>query len=338
MHIRYTALFASLLPIGLLMAQPTIDQSNNTPLLNEDYAVSLGLYMLPGSAGADQEYGFWSLQATGTRNYRYLDPSVTPTTSQFPGTTRLSTDSGSDTLFWKVDANGIELVGERTNLANIPYTNGVLELKYPCSFGTTWSDIFSASYTVSGFPVTRVGTLTGNADGWGTLALPEVELENVLRVHVRKTIQDQSAILNVDRTVDTHYFFSELVPHPVLKLQVDTSIISGGNPAVTSSAEWMFGNGEVGMMELDPADVVFTPYPNPADGAVNMVFGAGHDLVRFVEVLDATGRTVLQRDLGQAPAGDLMSVFHVDGLAPGVYHIQLSGAQGRLGTRRLVVR
>lgn len=336
---RYTASTTLFLLAGLLLAQPTIDPSNNTPLLDADYTVDLGLYMLPGNAGAGQGYGYWMLESTGDRNYRHHAPSVTPTSALYPTATRLFTDGGSDTLFHKVDANGIELVGERTALAaSIPYSNGALELKYPCTYGTTWSDIFQANYSVSGFPVARVGTITGNADGWGTLELPEVTFNNVLRVHVRKATQDQSAVINVDRVTHTHYFFTDQVPFPVLKLQVDTSVISGGNPAVSSIAEWMFGPGQVGIAELDPTDVVFTPYPNPADGAVNLSFGTGHDKVRFLEVLDGTGRLVAQRDLGQAPSGDLLGAFHAGGLSPGVYHIRLSGADGVMGTRRLVVR
>src|SRR5690606_7441864 len=153
-------------------------------------------------------------------------------------------------LFWAVTGAGLELVGEvRAGFGTIPYSDAGLEIKYPCTLGTTWSDPTGASFN-PGVAVQRTGTVTGNADGYGTLELPRVVLNNVLRVRVRRVVSDVSIIATLNRTTETHYFFTDTVPYPVLKLVVDTTIVGTGAPAVQRSAEWLYGNGQVGIGDL----------------------------------------------------------------------------------------
>ena len=285
-------------------------------------------------------YGFWMLVGSGNRTIFYVSPSVTPTSALIPSAQLLSTDGGSDTLFWAVTNDGLTQVGEKTGLGTVNYTDPIVEIKYPCTFGTTWTDALSASYTVPGAPiqVTRTGTVNGHADGYGTLELPEVVIENVLRVKVNKNILDQSAFANVSRVSETYYFFTELVPHPVLRLQRDTVIFGTGAPAATSEALWMYGDGNVGIQAIDPDAVRFTAYPNPATDRVHLSLGDGGDAARFIEVMDATGRLALRRDIAVRGADDVQSAFDVSTLAPGVYLLRLTGERGVLGTQRLVVR
>jgi hypothetical protein len=298
--------------------------------------MSTGTFEFPGGTGADQLYGFWMLEGTGNRDISYLDPSVTPTSSQAPSATLLSTDGGTDTLFWTVTAQGLTQVAEKTGLTGmLTFTDPILEIAYPCTYNTTWSDAVSANYN-PGIPVTRVGTINGIADGYGTLELPQAVITNVLRVKVRKEITDQSAIATVGRVSLTYYFFTELVPHPVLKLQTDSVVINNGAPAVTNTALWMYGDGQTGIDQLSFDDIRFLAYPNPASGPVNLQV---HDAeaVSYVEVMDATGRLVLQQAVVGSQAGDIQDAFSVDGLRPGVYQVRLIGRDGVLGTRPIVV-
>ncbi len=328
----------SLLLGGVLSAQsPTLTDMNNVPAAGMDYPVNLGTFGYPGGAGADQTYGFWMLQSTGNRDIMYLAPSVTPTSNMVAGVTHLSTDGGTDTLFWRANASGLDLLAEKNALLGlVVYSDPGIERQYPCTFNTTWSDAVAASYTTSGIPVVRSGSITGVADGYGLLELPAAGVPNVLRIKVRKVISDVSAIVTVDRISETYYFFTELVPHPLLKLQIDTTIINNGGPTVTKESQWMFGEGTIGFDDLSFDDIRFTAYPNPATDLVHLSVDDANE-VRFVEVLDATGRLALRQDLMRNQSDAIMGAFSVIGLAPGVYHVRLSGTAGVLGTQRLVV-
>jgi hypothetical protein len=232
-------------------------------------------------------------------------------------------------LFWSSDATGLTLEGERT-LATFAYSDPVKELAYPCTYGTTWTDNGSAGFTIPPYNVVRTVSLSGEADGYGTLQLPSGSYSDVLRVSVRKETNDQS-ILTVERITNTTYFFKDNVRYPILKLVTDSARIGGGNWAVTFANEWMYGQGIVGVEEA--ADAVFTCYPNPASELVMLpvaVKGAAR-----CDVYDAAGRVVLSERL---TATNLAHQLPVNGLPAGLYTARITDADGLRTTRFQVAR
>lgn len=341
MQKKYTLVGLTCILAGTVAAQPTLtfDESGPQPS-GAPYAITAnttaapGVYE-PGLPGADQLYGFWMIPETGNRDIFHLEPSVTPTSANFPGATVLTTNGGADTTFWRADANGVELLGVRGGTEGIaPYSNTAQELPYPCTFGTTWNDAFAASFTVSGFPVTRAGTINGVADGYGTIQLPAVELEDVLRVKVRKVQIDQTPLGTLYRSYETYLYYQAGIRYPLMRTSVDTLTVNSGTPSVTWSAEWLYGTSSVGMDDVEVSDALFTPYPNPTNGLVDLRL-TGVD-ARAVEVLTATGRIAMQQAVrntgGSIPALDL------SGLAPGVYQLRLTEASGRQITRKVVLQ
>lgn len=343
MQLHNTLALASIALAGQLIAQPTLNfpvdglQPMGTAYAVTSYTTSTpAQFAPPGNAGADQTYGYWMLPETGNYDRHLVDPSVTATSAGFTGVTVLSTNGGQDTAFYKVDANGIELIGVRGSLEGVaPYSNGALELKFPCTFGTTWNDAFSATYTVSTIPVNRSGTIAGIADGYGTIQLPAQQLDDILRVKVRKVQIDQSAVINAYRSYDTYYYFQAGLRYPVMKASVDTVILgAGGTPAVTYTAEWLYGAGDVGLDEFDASEVTFTPYPNPTNGLLDLRLGDSE--VRSIEVFDGAGHIVRTQSLraGASASGAL----DLNGLPAGVYQVRVTQADGHRGTRRVVLQ
>lgn len=342
MQLHHALSLVALAFVGPLVAQPTLTFDNNGPVpVGAPFAVSSYSSTTPstfyssGSTGADQIYGFWMIPETGNHDQFFVDPSVTPTAASFPTATVFSTNGGQDTMCYKVDAAGIELVGVRTATEGIaPYTDGAIELVYPCTFGTTWNDAFSASLIISSIPVTRAGTVTGIADGYGTIQLPGTELNDVLRVKVRKVQIDQTPLGVLYRSYESYYFFQEDIHFPVMKTSQDTLIISNGAPSVTWSADWLYGN-DVGIQDMRADDVVFTPYPNPTNGQLDL--RTEGEALRSVEVLNATGQVLISksyRNAGTIAAGPL----DLSALASGVYNVRITQADGRRGTSRVVVQ
>ena len=342
MQLHNALVLASLTLAGPLLAQATLDLPDDglapmgAPYAVTSYTTSVPAeFVPPGDAGAEVLYGYWMVPTTGNYDRFLDDPSVTPTSASFSGVTVLSTNGGQDTSFYKVDANGIELLGIRGSLEGVvPYTDGALELKFPCTFGTTWTDVFSTTYTVSSIPVNRAGTITGVADGYGTIQLPAQVLEDVLRVKVRKVQVDQSVLINAYRTFDTYYFFQPGIRYPVMKASQDTVILGAGSPAVTYTAEWLYGPGQVGIQDVDASQVVFTPYPNPTNGALDLRLGDAE--VRSIEVFDAAGHVVRTRSLRAGDASN--GAMDLNGLAAGIYQVRVTQADGRRGTQRVVLQ
>lgn len=342
MTTRSSLVLLSTLLVASAMAQPSLNLANNGPVpVGAPYAVSsygaaTATYG-PGDPGASSIYSFWMVPQQGNHAQYFVAPSITPTSASIPGTTVISTDGGSDSTFYKVNATGMEQVGVRSSLEGIlAYTDGIVELVYPCALGTTWSDNFAANYTISTIPVTRAGTIVGVADGYGSLALPGVEVPEVLRVKVRKVANDISAIATIRRTFDSYYYYQEGVKFPLMMTSLDSVTISGGSPTIVFSMEWLYGAGNSGMEDLRADQVVFTPYPNPTNGRVDLQLGAEVANVRSVELFDASGRSVMQ--VKKPVSGNINGVLDVSALPAGVYQVRLIQADGKLGTRSIVVQ
>ena len=337
MNIRTLLFTTSVFGGSMLIAQPTLTATNSVGASGSEFPIARAdNFMDVGASGAAQAYGFWPA-SVGNRDYKYLAPSVTPTT--VASATLLTTDGGTDTLFFSFGTDGLERRGEKNSLAGlVTYSDPVLELKLPLDYGDTWTDNFAASFSVQGIANTRIGTIAGEADGYGSLALPEAIVDDVLRVKVRKVINDQNPFAAIYWSFDTYYFFDGMTGHPVMKMSIDTVIIGAGNPAVTRTAEWMFGPGQVGVTELSYDDVQFTAYPNPATAEVNLSFNNSERAARSVEIFDASGQLIQQQAIANTGGGLIASAFDVSGLAQGVYQVRLSFSDGTRSTQRLVVR
>ncbi|MBL8001095.1 MAG: T9SS type A sorting domain-containing protein [Flavobacteriales bacterium] len=331
MNPRITLLLAASLPFGAAMAQPTLTEANNVPAAGDIYSISASDADSIGSAtGANVTFGSWMLEEQSNRNKFFLAPSVSSTSAAIPAAELLSTDGGSDTLFWSSDANGLYLEGERT-AATFAYSDKVKEMTYPCTYGTTWNDNGSATYAIGAFNVVRSVVLTGIADGHGTLQLPFGSIDNVLRVKTRKATTDQS-FTTLERITNTISFYVDTVPFPVLRLVSDSLRVGGGAWGVTYTNEWMYGPGIVGLNTLDATEVTFTCYPNPATDLVNL--SVDLDGPAICEVVDAGGRIVLSRTL----AAQGLATVPVATLPAGLYTARITDANGPRTARFQVVR
>ena len=329
----------ALIAMGLgiqAIAQPTLSTSNAVPPIGADYPISSGdAFIWAGAEGENVTFGFWNdLAETATRSYEILDPSASPNSASISGVSYLITDGGSDTTFWRQTTDALELAAEfYSGVAFFTYTDGSKELQLPLAFGDEWNDAFLGSATVSGIGVTRSGTTEGHADAHGILELPAVAYPSVLRVHVRKTSDINSLVINGTSASDHWYFYDGVVPYPVCRLMIDTLTLGGGNPQVTKRAEWFGGPGNVGQQEIDPEMVNFIAFPNPATDNVTVETGSA-TTVSTIEVIDHAGKIV--RDIGLESFSTRGSI-DVGSLSAGHYFIRITDAQGARSTRPLII-
>lgn len=290
MMYRYASAFVLLIS-GTAMAQVSLSVGNHVPVVGQTVALrTAATYTSNGPVGAGVTYNHWDLfpASTGNRNFYYA-----AATSTMPGASLASTDGGSDTTFWSLTSNGLTVVGLRGSLEGVlTYTDPVVELKLPLSYGQSWTDVGTASFTVSGIPVTRIISLAGAADAYGTLNLPGAAGQSVLRVKVRRQTNDNSAFLSLNRISNITYFYTAANAHPMLKL-VEDSISSGtGAWNVTRALEYVGDATSVGLQEIGPDDVSFTAFPNPASNSVNVQLDGPVDVIQLIDSKGALVRSV----------------------------------------------
>lgn len=222
----YNVMVALMLPVSA-MAQPVITSAEN----NTIGTVVRRLVCDPVSAGpggAAQSWNFSNLTPTGDTIVAY---NIAPIPGHpFTGA-NLAQSNVSDSTYshFEQTSNETILLGmldSSGNNASITYDDGMLLMRRPFTYADTATDSFSFTTNFSGFPVYAAGGLAINADGYGTLYLPNDTFTNVLRVRIETHEQDSiDGIGNV--FIDNVYYvwYSNLHSSPLLR--VDSINISG---------------------------------------------------------------------------------------------------------------
>ncbi len=328
--------------LGLLMAMSakgqTLDHASTSPQVGNTFTIHQATYAAPGPGGASQTWNFGSLGSNGSATTTYVAPASTPHAALFPGSNLAIDAGGGNYGYYSATSAGQDFHGlySATLTTNITYQNTQRTLSYPCSYNSTWNDPFSSSFTAMGFPSTRSGTITGTADGHGTLVMPYGTITNILRV---RTVEDYTDNLGIAGTVDydftTHYYYKPGVRIPLLVIYDQTSTVAGQAPTVTQGISWVDG-ASVGIQEALRNTIGIDVFPNPARDQVTITFSsAGGNL--FLEMLDATGQLVRSERLSGQPMGIGRSDLDVSGLSAGLYMLRITAPNGEQGVQRLVV-
>lgn len=91
------------------------------------------------------------------------------------------------------------------------YTNTNTVLVGPLNYGDTGSDTYGGTASSIGFPVTITGTTDYVIDGYGTIVLPYITLDNVLRIAVTEEETQDLGFGLTSNSVETEYiYFSQL--------------------------------------------------------------------------------------------------------------------------------
>ena len=343
MKVQYIALLG-LLPIAVCAQGPVLDHVNNTPEIGSTFTVRRHLQWVdPGSAGNSQAWNFSNLIVNETVTYEVIDVAELFNAGDFPNATHLLTD-GNDTLIYKIDASGWELLGDDVTFTLPPlpatdvqtqYTDGVKHLPYPAGFGDTWTDAVLGSYDLDGTVITRTGTIEGAVDGLGVVELPGSYQENILRVYTSKITSENGTGINGNRRIHTYAFHAEWLKHPLAKFVADSITVT--SPFVLSNntgrVEWL-DTASVGLVEAIEQGEAFGLWPTPATDVLNITIPEGHAGRKSGILRDVTGRVVREWQIGAI--GN--STFNVSDLPDGQYFLQVNNDAEELGVRKVIIR
>lgn len=331
---RYSAvLFVSIMAITAL--GQTLTEGNSAVRVGDVFTTHRAPYVPPGNGGENVTWDF-STPGTGTIvAYTHVAPASTPYAASFPASNVAQQLSTGEILFVQSDASGMQLWGQYGDSELQVYSDAERFMTYPCSYGSAWVDEFAGTFSVSGVPWTRFGTVSATADGYGSVIMPYGTLDNVLRVHAVQTTQDEYAGGEQLTLFNVHYYYRVGVHYPLVSV-ADGLITTDLGTFPLQFVTWI-EEGSVGMAEALMQPIGIEVYPNPATAQVNVVFGAGGSTALHLEVIDAAGRVVYQRNLGQRSTGIQLEQVDVSSFAPGLYNVRITDGQGGQGVQRLVV-
>ena len=269
-----------------------------------------------------------------------VDPATTTYASDFPSSTYAIKVGTSLTTYFSSTASDRSSQGfvfSEASLGDVIATfdaDNELVANYPFAYGNSLTDNFSGNLGyLGGLSTTATGTGYAQIDGSGTLELMGNTLSNVIRYKLVDTswatitlpfpLGDMEFIRRQYEYYD--YTISNL---PVLiHSTITVQNVGATSPISTQSLVLSYYAPTVFVGLEENADFQFTVYPNPTNDEIR-INGQFSDAAS-VEILDQTGRIVLQSSLAQ---GQVISLAN---LTNGMYLVRVTD-QGQSTTTSLV--
>ncbi len=325
---RSTTLSFFLLPVAVATAQPVMTAAD-APALGEQFTFNGdGLYVALPSGGSDQTWDFSASGGSPGNAFTVVAASAGMGAAAFPTADVALATTGFEE-FIGITTAGLEHMGQYTGTDNVVYTDPELYLPIPCAYGQTWDDAFAGFW--GGGATTFNGNTSAVASGFGTLILPGGTYANVLRIDLTQTRNESSGFTyvrtsNVFYRPGTGYF---LASNEVSELYIGATVIS------TTEELTFLDASSIGMKEVERDAIGIDLMPVPATDHVQINFGAEGQL--HLEVLDASGRVVIDTQLGTLAPGIHRHDLAIGALGAGLYTLRLRDPRGQQGERPFVV-
>lgn len=260
-----------------------------------------------GPSGANQTWNFTNLTRTDSSVLSWVASGSTPYAAQFPTSNVASSIDNSNFQYFTTSANNLIVNGYAGANQVIPYSDPQTFLQYPFSYGTTFNDNFFATYSLSGFNVTRSGNTTVTGDAWGTINLPFGSFNNALRVKYTVVTRDSSnpgIPFITNSTVTSYTWFVSGKKFPVFEIIYTTIDINGMSSTSSKHVNYSPNNPPIGIANIGTSvpDVFSLKqnYPNPFNPSTKIDFDVPTSGFVNLTVYDELGReveTLVNQDL-----------------------------------------
>jgi hypothetical protein len=340
MNHRYAVIFLGLLPF-CSSAQITLTRADNAPEYGSSFTIHRSMtYAQPGPAGEGQNWDH-SMLTSGSTHTIHVENST-----GVAGTHLLRDDN--DSLYFQVNDQGMYLVREITTMAapglgatdvTVNHTgDGVRKLAFPAALAASWNGPVLANYAIEADPFTRSGNYTAMVDAQGSIQLPSITHENVLRVHLNMETTETGSLggfsVTANRRYQTWSWYAEWLKHPLLKIVSDTMQVTSPFPSELGNVrtEWL-DETSVGIIEAMENNASFGVWPTPAIHNLNVTLPVEGKGAARANLVDMQGRMV--REWSISAAGN--TSLDIAGLASGQYTLQVIANGRAIGARKVII-
>lgn len=332
---KYIFFALALIPCMNALPQYVLTYRNNA-ILKGDAILSKEIkYVEPGNAGSNQIWDFSRAVFKGSDNTNHV--LATPS-AKLPGVSEynLLLNEGEREYYLNLSSSGLEEKGYTSKDLNLVYSDPVLKMKYPFSYGESFTDKWAGTALYQG--VTRIelsGDYIVTADAYGTLILPEQTFTNVLRVKSEKNSIEVNPCSSSVVRITRYAWYAAGYRYPLLVVAVTESKTGNQEPVITKTAtinvqqpvapETIAGAGDT---QPQPSnDVAVSVYPNPFTDNFSFNYFLRKSTQVKIALYDLTGKVVkmVQPEEVQAEGvhtGEL-SAAELD-MAPGMYYLRFT--------------
>ncbi|MBK8339850.1 MAG: T9SS type A sorting domain-containing protein [Flavobacteriales bacterium] len=339
MSTRYSTLSTALFTVLSGFAQPTLQQGNMTPMVGNTAIYRYSTYQSPGAPGPNQTWDFSTVAITETHSLLFVAAGATPNGSNFPSATyavEIDAPSGYYSYAQLSSSGGYGLGTDLGAVGSSTLSNLARTWNSPLALNGTWGDTFVGNFVSIGGGGTIDGSVSGQADGYGSLVLPYGTVTNVLRVRLNtvttQTITTPSTVISTV-TEEAYQYFKPGVSVPIAITAQSTNVVTPGGTSTNSSFQYL-DESSIGMRDAETQSLGIALYPNPVIQEMSVVFSAPGNMI--LSIHNAIGQVVRTEPISNEQPGVASRPVDVSELPSGLYMLRITGEGGQTGSRAFV--
>jgi hypothetical protein len=327
-----------LLVVTNLYAQPILTSACNPSVGdNWSYKEADTNSVLPGSGGANVTWNFTNLNLDpDIQTMNWVSPAGTQYFSYYPTATMATTQTSESFItYWQKNSSMLGWLGQADSSSSglklmrtydgvgIPY------FRMPLSYGgTTYVDSCRYYYTEGSNWHHYFEIITQDADGYGTLNLPNgVTYSNALRIRFYGIGIDTT---NIGLGYVSEYRYAWFVSgfkFPVFQIMTYLEYITGVGPSGWKTVRYTTTNVPIGIRNISeaiPSEYsLMQNYPNPFNPTTNIKYQITNKGFVTLKVFDIMGREISNLVNEKQNAGTYEVTFDASSLSSGVYFYRL---------------
>lgn len=321
-------IFISILAVvstALTFAQSPVITVDNVYLIGDEVPISIcNEGVEPGASGENITWDMGYLTEQEERSFSFVAPEDTPWDYQFTESNLCGVSWDDSHSFYQVGASGLRVDGytsysneAQTDTVKIIMSDAEELIPLPLEFGDTQFDEFAGISEAAGFTIPYDGDINFEADGYGTLILPNGTYENVVRYHFTREQNNTFMGITTTQTKEQWGWMSADYRFWLLLMEVNDDGFSeqelvwyAKNPIAVS----------LSIQDLTRQDLDIFPNPTKlgTDVILNMEFAA----IATVQWYDVTGRMIHQSRKFLNEGQNTLSTSELD--RAGIYILNLT--------------
>lgn len=329
-----------------LQAQTVLTYRDNAMITGDSNSLYEVMFAEPGLSGSNRIWDFSAIRLTGKNPVSTIRIPVEKPGGL--GDYNLAVTENGNEFFMNSSDQQLEEWGyiNRNQHMILRYTDPVIKMKYPFSYGDHFTDHFIGAATYNDTStVDFYGDCSMAADAYGKLILPDQVFDNTLRIKSVKKGLQINLCGNTEINMVRYSWYASGYRYPVFSVNTVETRYNGGIAEITKSAFINTGQLEERSallvanvadlsrdrdMQTEATGITVTLSPNPFDENLTYAYFLSEPLPVSIELFDLSGKHNGWLIKNQAqPAGahtGLLNSLTYD-LMPGAYFIRFTFGQ-----------
>ncbi len=283
----------SILLAGILNAQPIFQSTDIIPTAGETFKTVkfFGNYN-KGNDGASVTWDYSTIPVfpEDTFTVNVTLPQNTPLGNQFSNATYAIKNDAFVITYLKATANSLEMLGEADDEVALPFSDSKKLFTLPLTFGSSTTDTYYGEASDAMFSTSIQGTITAQANAYGTLMLPTGTFTNVMRITTIDSFITRFEGFGMKDSFEevhtTHQWYAKSIHYPLLSLKTIKDI----NGEFTENF-YTAATPITSVIEKEN-DLEMVLYPNPFTNWLSIKTALSTDAQ--ISIYDIAGKVVLR--------------------------------------------